>query len=206
MNRAYLRPVPLPSGVTLDDLYLAMTKTRDETPLRLASGRELSGLVQANVFSAIISNLFTVLLKESVSGMIQPANHTVFPDLVTESLPLEVKATIRPLKGGEGHNGHAAWTVVAAYLLEPPGTVDFLTLSIAYLTEADWQYQGSQTKAPDKRTQRTETWITTPVGTAKLRDGLAYWDPRVAITPALRRERLGIPLPIPSYSPFWIGP
>lgn len=205
MDRLYLRDVPLPPGVTLDDLYLAMTKTRDQTPLRLASGREMSALVQANVFSGIISNLFTVLLKESVVGMVQPANQTLFPDLISASLPLEVKATIRPLKGGEGHNGHASWTVVAAFLLEPDGKIDFLTLSIAYLTEEDWQYQGSQSKAADKRTQRTETWVTTPIGTAKLRDGLAYWDPRVPISNGLRRERLAIPLPIPDYSPFSAG-
>lgn len=141
--------------------------------------------------------------------MTQPTEETHFPDLVTESaIPLEVKATIKPLKGGEAHNGHAGWTVVAAYELDKAtGKVDFLTLCIAELEESDWTYLGSQAKAADKRIQRTETWNTTAHGTAKLRDGLAYWDPRVVLSRSRRSQRANIAtLAIPTYSPFWVAP
>lgn len=51
----------------------------------------------------------------------------------------------------------------------------------------------------------TETYITTNVGTAKLRDGSVYLNPEyVNITTSLKRNRESIEneLPIPPFSPF----
>jgi len=61
--------------------------------------------------------------------MVQPAHDAHFPDLQTGSIPLEVNATTKPLKGGEAHNGHAGGTVVAAFELDKAtGTIDFHAL------------------------------------------------------------------------------
>lgn len=88
------------------------------------------------------------------------------------------------------------------------GDIEFTQVEIADLVGyecqgSDWKYQGSQRNSNDS--QRTETYITTGIGTAKLRDGSAYLNPEfVSVTPALirNRARLADTLPLPSYSPF----
>lgn len=216
MDRAYLRVVPLPAGLTPADFYAAMEAATAETPIVLHSGRPLKEVVQANIMSGVVSNLFTVILKETVSGITKPVSDTNYPDLNVQGipdaagitpadLPMEIKATTKPLKGGEGHNGHAGWTVVASYVLDEKGNLDFLTLSVAYLEAppTDWVYLGSKVKEATG-TQRTETYITTPSGTAKLRDGLVYWDPRVTISKSMRSARRRvIVVAIPPHSPFY---
>ena len=205
MNRAYLRRVPLPAGLTLDDLYRAMAATVAQTPLRLMDNRLLKDFVQANVMSGVVSNLFTAIIRESVEGMVQPADNTAWPDLQSATESLEIKATIHPFKGGEGHNGHGGWTIVASYVLDPDtGVMDFLTLSIAKLERSDWEYRPSSEKAATG-TRRTETFTTLPSGTAKLRDGLAYLDPRAKISKALIRGRQQAGVPIPPHSPFYVA-
>ena len=90
--------------------------------------------------------------------------------------------------------------------------MDFSQVEIANLIgfecgeKSDWKYQGSQRNA--NNSQRTETYITTDVGTAKLRDGTVYFNPNyVDITPARMRNRKKIStmLPIPEYSIFKEG-
>jgi hypothetical protein len=205
MDRANLREVPLPVGLSLDDLYRAMEATVAATPLRLNDGRPLRPFVQSNIHSGIVSNVFTALLKEAGAGIEQPADDTHFPDLrAGADTPLEIKATTRPWKGGEGHNGHASWTVVAAFDTDATGRIEFLTLCIAYLEAADWQYIGSANRAADKKTQRTETYTTTRIGTTKLRDGAAYIDPRASVSKSMRTNRREvITVPIPAHSPFY---
>ena len=68
---------------------------------------------------------------------------------------------------------------------------------------SDWKYCRSQRNSNDS--QRTETYVTTTIGTAKLRDGTVYLNPNyVKITKELKniRRKLVTQLPIPSYSPF----
>lgn len=88
------------------------------------------------------------------------------------------------------------------------GDIEFVHVEIADLVgyelpNADWKYQGS--KRNENNSQRTETYITTNVGTAKLRDGSVYLNPEyVNITTSLKRNRESIEneLPIPPFSPF----
>lgn len=133
-----------------------------------------------------------------------------YPDLMHESKPigLEVKASNKPLKGGEGHNGHSGWHIVVCYEILANGDIEFVHVEIADLIgyefpNADWKYLGS--KRNSNKSQRTETYITTNIGTAKLRDGSVYLNPNyVRITPMLKKNREAIQdeLRIPSFSPF----
>lgn len=219
MNRAYLRPgVPLPSGLTPDDFYRAMETLVELTPIKLADQRSLHSLVQRNILSGVISNLFTVTLREVVPSITQPADDTHYPDLEIDGrhpaqdgdaaptkIPFEIKATTQEWKGGEGHNAHRGWTLLATFMVDEAGKVDFLALCVAHLEglPADWKYLGSRVKE-ETGTQRTETYTTTTSGTAKLRDGTLYLDPRMTIGPGLRAARRRVKtVPIPAHSPFW---
>ena len=126
----------------------------------------------------------------------------------TKHISLEVKASNKPWKGGEGHNGHSGWHIVVCYLLKKNGDIEFVQVEIADLfgyecPNSDWKYQGSSRNS--NNSQRTETYITTDVGTAKLRDGSLYFNPNyVNITSARKKARERITsLPIPPYSPFY---
>lgn len=133
-----------------------------------------------------------------------------YPDLMHESRPigLEVKAANRPMKGGEGHNGHSGWHIVVCYRPLEDGSIEFVQVEVARLIgfecpDSDWKYVGSQRNS--RGSQRTETYVTTNVGTAKLRDGTVYLNPHyAAVTPGLWRTRrsLAALLPIPPFSPF----
>ena len=112
------------------------------------------------------------------------------------------------MKGGEGHNGHTGWHIVICYQTLDNGDIEFIQVEIANLIgyelpNSDWKYQGSRRNENDS--QRTETYITTAVGTAKLRDGTVYLNPEyVKITQSRRKNRLALngELPLPAYSPF----
>jgi hypothetical protein len=71
------------------------------------------------------------------------------------------------------------------------------------MENSDWKYQGSQRNRNDS--QRTETYITTNIGTAKLRDGSVYLrSDLVPFQTAMLRHRQKIStLPIPTFSPFF---
>jgi hypothetical protein len=95
-----------------------------------------------------------------------------------------VKTTIRANKGGESHNGHSGWHIIACYgLNEKSGDIKFIQIMFADLIGhghpgADWKYQKS---VVNKTTgsQRTETYSTTAAGTEKLRRGTVYLDTSV---------------------------
>ena len=122
---------------------------------------------------------------------------------------LEVKASNKPLKGGEGHNGHSGWHIIVCYKLLQNGDIEFTQVEIADLIgyeydNSDWKYQGSQRNS--NNSQRTETYITTNIGTAKLRDGSLYLNPNeVHLSKSLLSTRLAISdiLPVPKFSPFF---
>ena len=209
LSRAYLRDVPLPEDLTKEQILEALESTQDFFRLiRTSSGIILSEIIQANNFSGVVSNVFTKKLND-VSPY-KSYHDQRYPDLMheTRNIGLEVKASNKPLKGGEGHNGHSGWHIVVCYQILDNGDIEFVHVEIADLVgyelpNADWKYQGS--KRNENNSQRTETYITTNVGTAKLRDGSVYLNPKyVNITTSLKRNRESIEneLPIPPFSPF----
>ena len=205
----YLRTVPLPEDLTNEDIFNALQDTQDFfTMIRENAGINLSAIIQANNFSGIVSNVFTKKLSDV--SIYHSYHDQRYPDLMHVSKPvgLEVKASNKPLKGGEGHNGHSGWHIVVCYHILTNGDIEFIQVEIANLIgyecdNPDWKYQGSQRN--NNNSQRTETYVTTRIGTAKLRDGTVYLNPEyVKITPALlsnRKKIVGI-LPIPPFSPF----
>ena len=209
LSRAYLRDVPLPEDLTKEQILEALESTQDFFRLiRTSSGIILSEIIQANNFSGVVSNVFTKKLND-VSPY-KSYHDQRYPDLMheTRNIGLEVKASNKPLKGGEGHNGHSGWHIVVCYQILDNGDIEFVHVEIADLVgyelpNADWKYQGS--KRNENNSQRTETYITTNVGTAKPRDGSVYLNPEyVNITTSLKRNRESIEneLPIPPFSPF----
>lgn len=176
--------------------------------IRENTGINLSSMIQANNFSGMVSNVFTKKLSEL--SVYRANNERAYPDLVHEfkSTGLEIKATKKPFKGGEGHNGHSGWHVIICYQIFHNGDIEFTQVEAANLigyefADSDWKYLGSQRNA--NNSQRTETYITNSIGTAKLRDGTAYFNfDEIKITPQMKRARLKLSdvLSIPNYSPF----
>jgi transcriptional regulator with XRE-family HTH domain len=176
--------------------------------LRQATGRPLSAYIQGNNFSGIVSNILT----DAFSRLTPYKNNhdQKYPDLICSPrggrsrAGLEVKATIQKGKGGESHNGHAGWHVVACFEVDAgSGDIRFVHVMFADLVGhgqpgADWKYVGSRVNSATG-SQRTETYNTTATGTAKLRHGSVYLDTgRVNIA----RWRTDPSVPAPRHSPF----
>lgn len=209
LSTKYLRNVPLPIGLSNDDIFNALQATQELFKMiRENAGINLFTLIQANNFSGMVSNVFTKKLSDF--SIYRPNNERSYPDLVHETEPvgLEIKATKKPFKGGEGHNGHSGWHIVTCYKIFDSGNIEFIQVEIADLIgyecpNSDWKYLGSQRNS--NNSQRTETYVTNNIGTAKLRDGTAYLNTdEIKITSQMRRnrEKLSSVLLIPTYSPF----
>ena len=211
INRDYLRTVPLPEDLTNENIFQALLKTEAFFKnIRKMAGINLASVIQANNFSGIVSNIYTKMLSDvSVYHLFDDQR---YPDLMhfDKKIGLEVKASNKPMKGGEGHNGHSGWHIVVCFTLLSNGDIEFTQVEIAELIgfeykNSDWKYQGSQRNS--NNSQRTETYITTNVGTAKLRDGTVYLNTDyISISPSLLKNRLKINdiCPIPDFSPFYI--
>jgi hypothetical protein len=120
---------------------------------------------------------------------------------------LEMKASNKPGKGGESHNGHGGWHMISCFDLdEDSGDVLFVHIEIAELVgyideeEGDWHYCGS-TVDEETGSQRTETYYTTGRGTSKLRDGSVYLD--TGRVKNWQRWRHNKGYPIPPHSPLY---
>ncbi|MCD8056619.1 MAG: hypothetical protein LUE25_07955 [Clostridiales bacterium] len=209
LNKQYLRRnVPLPPDLSYDAIFDALEATQDFfKSIRVGTNIILSSIIQANNFSGVVSNVFTVKLND-VSNY-KSFSDQRYPDLmhISNGTGLEVKASNKPLKGGEGHNGHSGWHIVVCYTILDNGDIEFTHVEIANLVGfecegSDWKYMGSRRNENDS--QRTETYVTNNVGTAKLRDGSVYLNPEfVTISNAMKTGRLNISeLPIPTYSPL----
>ena len=176
----------------------------------LSSGaKPLPDYIQGNNFSGLVSNVFCDALNDH-----SPYKHNsdqAYPDLINPTLKkggkpagLEVKSTIQIGKGGESHNGHSGWHLIACFQIEPQtGNVHFVHLMFAVLVghnqpEADWTYVGSKVNATTG-SRRTETYNTTLAGVTKLRDGSVFLDPTIVNFKRWRQKRNGAP---PSYSIF----
>lgn len=214
-NRAYFRPqVPLPPGLKVAHLEAAVNATqalvaRINANLVSSGAKPLPDYIQGNNFSGLVSNVFCDALHEH-----SPYKHNsdqAYPDLINPAAKvggqpggLEVKSTIQIGKGGESHNGHSGWHLIACFTIEEKtGIVRFIHLMFAVLNghthpKSDWKYIGSKVNA-ETGSRRTETYNTTAQGTTKLRDGSVYLDPTVVDFSRWRVKRDG---PRPSYSIF----
>jgi transcriptional regulator with XRE-family HTH domain len=209
LDRRFLRNVPLPPDLTNENIFQAMADAQEFfLTIRRDAGIVLSEIIQSNNFSGIVSNVFTKKLSDvSVYHLYRDQR---YPDLThkSKSIGLEVKASNKAWKGGEAHNGHSGWHIIVCYAILPNGDIEFIQAEIANLVgfeaeNSDWKYQCS--KLNDNYSQRTETYITTAIGAAKLRDGSVYLNSeRVSISTSLYRNRYSLEteLPVPDYSPF----
>ena len=209
LEKKYLRSVPLPVDLKKEHIYEALSKTQDLLQLiKEKTGINLADIIQANNFSGMISNIFTKMLGDI--SVYKEFSEQRYPDLMHEkkNIGLEVKASNKPWKGGEGHNGHSGWHIIVCYEKDENGKIEFIQAEIANLNgyetnKPDWQYLGS--KRNENNSQRTETYVTNAVGTAKLRDGSVYLnDEKVSITPAMKKARAKVKdFPIPKHSPLY---
>lgn len=208
----FFRNVPLPPGLTRTQLHKALNQTqtiitRLNHSLYVSTGSPLTHFIQANNFSGIVSNIVTNSLHQVSS---YKHNHEQrFPDLrnPTNGAGLEIKATNKPGKGGESHNGHGGWHLIACFELdETSGNILFVHIEVAQLisymeeAEGDWHYCGSTVNATTG-SRRTETYYTTGRGTSRLRDGSVFLDTeRVSNWKRWRHHKS---YPIPAYSPLY---
>ena len=215
VNRDYFRPqVPLPPGMKISHLEAAMNATqsivaRINANLLTSGAKPLPEYIQGNNFSGLVSNVFCDALNDH--SPYKHNSHQAYPDLINPSVKkggkpegLEVKSTIQIGKGGESHNGHSGWHLIACFQIEPQtGNVRFIHLMFAVLNsqnhpEADWKYVGSKVNE-ETGSRRTETYNTTSTGTTKLRDGSVFLDPTAVVFKRWRQNRIGV---VPPYSIF----
>ena len=215
-NPDYFRSkVPLPPGLKIAHLQRAMSETQRivsliNANLLASSAKPLPQYIQGNNFSGLVSNILCDAIHEN-----SPYKHNsdqAYPDLINPKVSvkgkpvgLEVKSTIQVGKGGESHNGHSGWHLVACFAIDrKTGNIRFVHVMVAVLnghnqSEPDWVYVGSKVNV-DTGSRRTETYNTTLIGTTKLRDGSVYLDPTEINFKRWRQGRHG---PVPSYSIFY---
>jgi len=200
VNPNYFRDIPLPPGLNNKQLEAALNRTQAifhliDRSMRLEVDRPLCQFIQGNNFSGLVSNILSDAM--DATTLYKHNHHQKYPDLYyrpvdSAAVGLEVKATIRVGKGGESHNGHSGWHMVACYKITSTG-IQFLHIMFAVLNghktaEPDWKYSGSVVNE-ETGSQRTETYVTTAWGTTKLRDGSAYIDPNVNFARWRRQRR-----------------
>jgi len=213
-TRYFRQQVPLPPGLKTSHLEAAMNATQTliatiNSNLVASGARPLPEYIQGNNFSGLVSNVLCCALHEH--SPYKRNSDQAYPDLINpnakeggKAAGLEVKSTIQIGKGGESHNGHSRWHLVACFQIEPAtGLIRFVHVMVAMLNghrhaQPDWVYVGSKVN-PATGSRRTETYNTTLAGTTKLRDGSAYLDPTVIDVKRWRQSRTGPP---PSFSIF----
>jgi transcriptional regulator with XRE-family HTH domain len=212
-SQFFIKETPLPPGLTKSHLERVLNETHlvirlINSTLMQVGERPLSAYIQSNNFSGIVSNILC-----DAFSRFSPYKHNhdqKYPDLISKSsrgdelAGLEVKSTIKAGKGGESHNGHSGWHVIACFDLDrDKGDITFIHVMFANLighgkSKSDWKYVGSSVNKATG-SQRTETYTTTPQGTAKLRHGTVYLD---STKINISRWRTYRGMAIPSYSPF----
>lgn len=211
----HFRPqVPLPPGMKVSHLEAAINATqalvaRINSNLVASGAKPLPEYIQGNNFSGLVSNVLCDALDEH--SPYKENSDQAYPDLVNPSVKeggkavgLEVKSTVQIGKGGESHNGHSGWHLIACFQIEKAtGMIRFAHVMLAVLNghtrpESDWVYVGSKVNATTG-SRRTETYNTTLAGTTKLRDGSVYLDPAVIDFKRWRQARSGA---VPAFSIF----
>ncbi len=213
LNRSYFRPeAPLPDRLTIAHIEEAANLTqsiihRMNRNMVMEGGLPLQELIQGNNFSGLVSNIFSNSMDQC-----SPYKHNHdqrYPDLICKKANngkcegLEVKTTVNVRKGGESHNGHSGWHVIACYNFLPDGDIVFVHIMFAWLNghqhkNPDWSYVGSKVNE-ETGSRRTETYTTNLTGTTKLRDGSVYLNSEVVKFSKWRQERDGA---TPSWSIF----
>lgn len=205
LESKYFRPqVPLPEYLEVCHIEKAANLTqstihRINHNMQLEVGQNLQSLIQGNNFSGLVSNIFSNAMDEC-----SPYKHNhdqKYPDLICKQgnigngVGIEVKTTINIGKGGESHNGHSGWHVIACYNFLDSGDIKFVHLMFGNLIghqddNSDWKYVGSKINSATG-SRRTETYNTTLKGTTKLRDGSIYLDSSKVNFSRWRQERDG---------------
>jgi len=199
----YFRPqAPLPEGLEISHIEAAANLTqsiihRINHNMAIEVGQNLQSLIQGNNFSGLVSNIFSNAMDEC-----SPYNHDQkYPDLINTdrstgiSTGLEVKITLNIGKGGESHNGHSGWHVIACYNFLETGDIKFVHIMFADINghqhkSPDWNYVGSKVNTTTG-SRRTETYNTNLKGATKLRDGTVYLDSSIVNFSRWRQERDG---------------
>ncbi len=207
VSKDYFRPnVPLPTALKVSHLEAAMNESQRilaviNSNLRAHGGRPLFDYIQGNNFSGLISNILCDAINEH--SPYKHNSHQAYPDLINpkvlqdgKPVGLEIKSTIQIGKGGESHNGHSGWHLIACYRIDRESChIKFVHIMIAVLNghthpQPDWTYVGSKVNAVTG-SRRTETYNTTLIGTTKLRDGSIYLDPTAVDFKRWRFKRIG---------------
>jgi transcriptional regulator with XRE-family HTH domain len=204
LDERYFRPqVPLPEGLTANHIQDAANLTqsivhRMNRNMIGETGVPLQALIQGNNFSGLVSNIFSNCMDRC-----SPYKHNHdqrYPDLINKQADtgrgtgLEVKLTVNVGKGGESHNGHSGWHVIACYNFLGNGDIAFVHIMFAVLnghqsTNPDWSYLGSRVNA-DTGSRRTETYTTNGFGTTKLRDGSIFLNTDIVNFSRWKQKRL----------------
>jgi len=214
----HFRPqVPLPPGMKVSHLEGAINATqtlvaRINSNLVASGAKPLPEYIQGNNFSGLVSNVLCDALDEH--SPYKHNSHQAYPDLINprvkeggNAVGLEVKSTVQIGKGGESHNGHSGWHLIAYFQIEQAtGLIRFIHVMLAVLNghtqpESDWVYVGSKVNTTTG-SRRTETYNTTLAGTTKLQDDSVYLDPTVIDFKRWRQARSGA---IPAFSIFRQG-
>jgi transcriptional regulator with XRE-family HTH domain len=209
LNDKYFRPqAPLPADLTVSHIRDAANLTqsiihRMNRNVVIETGVPLQALIQANNFSGLVSNIFSNCMDRC-----SPYKHNHnqrYPDLIHKTadsgrgVGLEVKLTLNIGKGGESHNGHGGWHVIACYNFLSEGDIEFVHIMFAKLkshqsTDPDWSYLGSRVNT-ETGSRRTETYTTNGFGTTKLRDGSIFLNTDVIDYSRWRQKRVALTPP-----------
>jgi transcriptional regulator with XRE-family HTH domain len=206
VNKDYFRAgVPMPPDLKVSHLEMAMNAAQRilgaiNSNLLSNGAKPLFEYIQGNNFSGLVSNIFCDALHDH--SPYKHNSHQAYPDLINPAARrggpagLEIKSTIQVGKGGESHNGHSGWHLVACYRIDRESCqIKFVHIMCAVLNghthpQPDWTYVGSKVNATTG-SRRTETYNTTLVGTTKLRDGSVYLDPTFINFKRWKTKRLG---------------
>jgi len=213
IQNEYFRPeVPLPPGLKISHIEAAMNATQRllgviNSNLLSNGAKPLHEYIQGNNFSGLVSNILCDAFHDH--SPYKHNSHQAYPDLIStraggdgKPVGLELKLTIQIGKGGESHNGHSGWHMVACYKIDRETChIKFVHVMFANLNghthpESDWVYVGSKVNAATG-SRRTETYNTNLIGTTKLRDGSVYLDPTFVSFKRWRSKRLS---PKPPYA------
>jgi len=202
----FRRQVPLPPKLKLSHLEKSMNAAQRvlaviNSNLVSTGAKPLYDYIQGNNFSGLVSNILCDALNDH--SPYKHNSHQAYPDLVNpepdeagKPVGLEIKTTIQIGKGGESHNGHSGWHMVACYQIDRETChIKFVHVMLAVLNghtqpQPDWTYVGSKVNS-QTGSRRTETYNTNLVGTTKLRDGSVYLDPTIVNFKRWRTKRLG---------------
>jgi transcriptional regulator with XRE-family HTH domain len=184
VNPQYIkRAVPLPRGLTHDQLEQALNKTL--VILSQIGLDPTNGDIQMNIYSGAVSNIVTKAIAET-SDLVQNKD-TAHPDLYNPTLDrldpdwgLEMKTTHRIGKGGESHNPGKGWFMIVVYRIIEAQT-HIIQVEVAQLEKEDWTIHDRA-----ENSSRTRTAVTLEHATRKLRRNSVYLDDRY-ITPVLKK-------------------